>query len=129
MNKREIELKLLILEDLTDTLQSIIVKQSEERKNLQEIVRFLSENDKFDVVIDYGYSCPQARYLHDMEIHIVDIPCPMFDAVFVKENNADSCLLHTSGAFDSYFKLDKHNHTIVDVTDIYRKEDNKNGIQ
>lgn len=129
MNKRAIELKLLELDILIDTLQRRIQKQSEEGRNLQKIVRFLSENDKFDVVTEYGYSCPQARYLQDMEIHTVDIPCNLFDHVLVKENNADSCLLHASGAFDSYFKIDKHNHTIVDVTDIYRKEDNKNGIQ
>jgi hypothetical protein len=129
MKKRQIEIELLKLEILADELKRFIEKQSEERKNLQEVVRFLSENDKFDVIIDYGYSCPQARYLHDMEIHIVDIPCPLFDAVFVKENNSDSCILHTSGAFDSYFKLDKHKKTIVDITNIYRKEDNENGVQ
>lgn len=129
MKKWEIEFDILKLEILTEELKRLIEKQSEYRRDLQEIVRFLSENDKFDVIIEYGYSCPQARYLHDMGIHTVDIPCNLFDAVFVKENNADSCLLHSSGAFDSYFKIDKHKHTIVDVTDIYRKEDNKNGIQ
>ena len=129
MNKRAIEFKLLELEILTDTLKRLFKEQSEERKNLQEIVRFLSENDKFDVIIDYGYTCPQARYLHDMGIQTVDIPCNLFDAVFVKENNADSCILHTRGALDSYFKLDKHQKTIVDITNIYRKEDNKNGVQ
>lgn len=114
---------------LTNQLINEVCKIKDELNKHRKMVDFLSIYDKEEIVVGtiednshYGM-CYGLKYLYNGKIKELEVPILFCARSEVVSNNEESAILKVGEA--SYYKLDKKQNVLVNITDTYKEKKEK----
>lgn len=108
-----------------------VTKNREELKEQRELIDFLLEHDRNDVVLDKSYDMWSVylivRYIYKKELKTisVNVGYKFFDSEIIendKEKIIIKCSYNSAVEYSKYYKITKSNGVSMDITDIYKEK-------
>lgn len=108
-----------------------VTQNREALKEQRELINFLLEHDRNDVVLDksydgwYVYLIVRYIYKKELKTTSVNVGYKFFDTVIIendKEKIIIKCLYNSVIEYSKYYKITKSNGVSMDITDIYKEE-------
>lgn len=108
-----------------------VTKNREELKEQRELIDFLLQHDRNDVVLDKSYDkwfdYLIVSYIYDKTIKKVSISVGyrFFDSEIIendKEKIIIKCSYNSVAGYPKYYKITKSNGISMDITDIYKEK-------
>ena len=112
--------------ELQETIGDLIIKVNEleqKQEGKDKLIDFLSQYNKDEVVFDIknNFFCMQSivNYIYNGKLkeYKLGVYTPLDGGRSVVRNEKSSAILQIGG---NYYKLDKAENTVVDITDIYK---------
>lgn len=107
-----------------------VTKNREELKEQRELIDFLLEHDRNDVVLDKSYDMWSVylvvRYIYKKQLKTtsVNVGYKFFDSYIIendKEKIIIKCSYNSVVEYSKYYKITKSNGVSMDITDIMQK--------